>query len=1121
MKKLLLFLALVIGIASFAQDWQYIGGSGALGSASEIEIAQGSNGTLYAFYKDGSNGTVKKWTGEAWVLVGTAGFAASNIFDLQIEVLEDDYPVVAYKRSFSGERINVKYFNGSSWVDYGYSLGMLTEHDKEYDISVSPNDGIYLTYYNLESAIGNTNNLITASLGTGTISQYGGDIAWDDNDTYYDNVLGAYIDDSEDTWVAYGEFDVGSGGSYLKHKNGASYNSYTLFSGAQIDAIDIIDQGTKVGVAYESEGTSNLYYRTFNKSTSSFEGASLVTTSNLEFALTDKTSSSSYIFYKYGTFNYRVTEYNNESSPAIQNQWTNFGPTTSTITSLDVVGKSQFPVVAFISGGEAHVMELSQDPISVSFTTPSVCPDELISIGPITYNDPNYDNSNAIVSISLPGGSPLSNPVVSGTYPDYMVNMDLAYTAAGTYSFDVNYDNNTGDGSGSDNTFNIDVLAAPNIQFSFPDNEICDNHNPLLLNNFVSPSGGTWSISGGGNLPLGIFNPAAYAPGNYTLTYTRGNPSTGCISSKEFNFTVNGAATVSVSTTTSSCGEDDGTATATVTTNPSGGDYDIYWSNGDTTNLADTLAPGMYFVNVYTAEGCLTMDQVAIENDDINLSGVVTNATCYGGDNGSIDLTITGAGGPYNIYWSNGDSDEDPTDLIAGPYNVTVTDQNGCSASQVFNVGQASEITWTAGDNAPSCNSTDGLAYCQTSGGTAPYSWQWFNSNNNPVGSNNDTLDNISGGYYYVIITDANGCTATWNTVVNEAGGPTVTIDSVMAAGCANEGAIYTTIDAPSGILDIGWNNGDVTEDITGLNPGYYAIWVQDNSGCIGMASTTIDAILPDPVEVCLVTVDTLTTTNKVVWEKPISTSISHFNVYRETSQAGLFQIVDSVLYSEDSEFTDPIASPIIRSWRYKLSSVDLCGNESELSDDHKTIHLTISQGLGGNINLHWDHYEGFNYATYEVWRHDNVNGWVNIQNLANSSTSYTDFPSVTDELDYMVVITPPGTCSSTKANDYNSSRSNRSAGVFVPGGGEIGIDENNAITVDLFPNPSNGKFKLILENNDKKDIQVITTNGAVVYQLTSFENEVDFDLSGVEPGIYVLVIQNGKEKTTKKLIIK
>lgn len=1121
MKKLLCILSLFAGGLAFGQDWQYIGGEGALGASDEIQIAQGSNGTLYAFYKDGSFGTVSEWDGDSWIFLDTDQFTHGNIFDLQIAVLEDGFPVVAYKRTFSGERINVKYYNGSFWVDYGYSLGMLTDHSKEYKLSVSENDGIYLTYYNEESSVGSTGTLMTVSLGASeSISQYGGDIANDANDTYYDNVLGAFVDGNEDTWVAYGEFDVGSGGSYLKYKNGASYNSFTLFSGAQIENMEILNLNQKVGLGYVSEGTTNLYYRNFNRTSTTFESASLVTTTNSGYALSNSNTGTSYVFYKDGLFSYRVREYGNATtSPSILNTWSNFG-TSNSISSLDIVGGTGFPVVAFIANGDAHVMELGQNPTVANFTTPSVCPGESVVLGSITYNDPNYDNTNSSVAVTNAGGSTvLSNVVVSGNYPTYTITADVAH-GAGNYSFDAAYDNETPDGSGLNTNHNFNVLIAPNITFSFPTNQLCDNHGPLLLNNFVSPSGGNWSIVGGGNLPMGILDPAGAAPGNYSLEYTVTNPLNGCSDTDQFDFTLNGAADVSVVTTPSSCGEDDGTATATVTTNPPGAGYDIYWSNGDDTDLADSLSPGMYFVNVTTDEGCLTMEQVAIENTDINLSGVVTNATCFGEASGSIDLTISGSSGPYDIFWSNGSTDEDPTDLAAGPYNVTVYDDNGCNASQAFAVGQADEITWTAGNDAPSCNSTDGLAFCQTMGGTAPYSWQWYNSDDTPIGTDNDTVNNISGGYYYVVITDAAGCTATWNTVVNEAGGPTVSIDSVYSAGCASDGAVYVTIDAPVGVDEIGWNNGETTEDITGLDPGYYAIWVVDNSGCVGMASTTVDAIQPAPVDICLVTVDTITTTNKVVWEKPISTTISHFNVYRETSQAGLFQIVDSVLYSEESEFTDPIASPLIRSWRYKISSVDDCGNESELSEDHKTIHLTISQGLGGNINLHWDHYEGFNYATYDVWRHDNTNGWTNIQNLPTSSISLTDIPTITDGLDYMVVVTPPGTCTSTKANDYNSSRSNRSAGVFVPGGG-VGVEENEIITVDLFPNPSNGKFKLVLNNNEKKEVQVISTNGSVVYNVVSFSNEVDFDLSNVDPGIYFLVIQNGKEKTSKKLIIK
>lgn len=1093
------------GSLCFAQDWQYIGGEGALGSTSEVDIAVGSNGTLYALYIDGTRGSVKKWSGSTWTLVGSTQFTHNNISDVQIALVENDYPVVAYKHQ-SGSSIGVKYFNGTSWVSFGSNGGdYSTSVGKEFSLVTSENDGVYLTYYDVDGTFGSGNTLKTVSLNLATGLQYGDDIANDANDTYYDSHVGSFIDGNEDSWITYDENDVGSGGTYLKKKNGASYTSYTVLSGSQTNGIDCIDLGTSVGVVYTPSG-DNYYYTNLNKS-SGFFGSSPWIGSYTDVDITNN-GTDLFLFGRRGGAHV-VRQYNN--STALVTNWSDIGPSAN-VSSPSITHNGDFPVIAMVEGGQASVMELNVA-ATVDYTAENFCVGTSITSDDITVSDPNYDNSNATVSVT--GGGPLSNGSISGTYPNYNASfdVDMSSSSNGLYSIDFIYD-------GQSHSANLALFSNPEIVFDFPTNEICTNGNAIDLNDHVSPSGGEWELIGEEVVDGGILDPSDETPGNYNLSYTFTNPITGCEGTDIFNFDLYASPSVSITSTPSSCGEDDGTATATITIS-TGDSYSVYWSNGDITEMADSLNPGMYFVNVRTINGCVAMAPASIENTDLTLSANITPATCFGEASGLIDLTINGTGADYSIHWSNGSTDEDLSDLLSGPYVVTVEDENGCVASQPFFVSQPNQITWTAGSNVSTCTGGDGLAYCQVTGGSSPYDFQWFNSDGTSIGTNNDTLDNISGGFYQVIITDAAGCSANWNTTVNETGGPTVTIDSVYNASCSDDGSIFTTIDAPSGIQEIGWNSGETTEDITGLAPGYYAIWVIDNSGCTGMASYELEAILPEPLDICLVSVDTNTTTNKVVWEKPVSSTIASFNVYRETSQAGLFQLVDEVLYSEESEFTDPVASPQVRSWRYKISSVDLCGRESELSEDHKTIHLTISQGLGSNVNLHWDQYIGINYSTYNIWRHDAIDGWGTgpLVALPLSSTSYTDIPATDDELDYMVVIDLPGTCSSSKANDYNSSRSNRSQGVFSPD--DISVDELESSIIELYPNPSNGQFKLVLDGIGMKQVKIISSNGKMIYQNQTTSNEVNFNLSNIEAGMYHLIIQSDKQNIMKKIMIR
>ncbi|MCB0479763.1 MAG: hypothetical protein KDC84_16460, partial [Crocinitomicaceae bacterium] len=188
---------------------------------------------------------------------------------------------------------------------------------------------------------------------------------------------------------------------------------------------------------------------------------------------------------------------------------------------------------------------------------------------------------------------------------------------------------------------------------------------------------------------------------------------------------------------------------------------------------------------------------------------------------------------------------------------------------------------------------------------------------------------------------------------------------------------------------------------------------------------------------ICLVTVDSLTTTNLLIWERVTLTGISHFNIYRETGAIGNYPLVGTVSASAESIWNDVNASPLTTSWRYKITQVDDCGSESNKSLHHKTMHVTINKGLGTTYNVFWDDYEGITYTSVNLYRYDQTNGIVVLATLPANVYSYTDDPgNDTLGLDYFVGFDLANACTSSRAQDYNGTRSNRSAGIFDPGNG-------------------------------------------------------------------------------------
>jgi hypothetical protein len=251
---------------------------------------------------------------------------------------------------------------------------------------------------------------------------------------------------------------------------------------------------------------------------------------------------------------------------------------------------------------------------------------------------------------------------------------------------------------------------------------------------------------------------------------------------------------------------------------------------------------------------------------------------------------------------------------------------------------------------------------------------------------------------------------------------------------------------------------------------------------------------------------------------------MDHYNIYREGSVAGNFELIDTVSGLNYSIFNDVVASPKVHSWRYKISAVNQCGEEGPLSEVHKTIHIVIAQSLGNTYNVSWDEYEGFSYSTVYLWRYTNVTGWSIVDSLPSNVYSYTDNVPNPLGLDYMIEIKPPSNCSVGKAQDYNSSRSNKCSGHMLPGVGtgasNNGIEEYaTELPISMYPNPSKGTVNFNNENNEITQVSLVNAMGQTVEQFNFISSE-NKDFSYLEAGIYFVKFTVNNQSSIKKLIL-
>ncbi|MBN4051349.1 T9SS type A sorting domain-containing protein [bacterium AH-315-M05] len=215
---------------------------------------------------------------------------------------------------------------------------------------------------------------------------------------------------------------------------------------------------------------------------------------------------------------------------------------------------------------------------------------------------------------------------------------------------------------------------------------------------------------------------------------------------------------------------------------------------------------------------------------------------------------------------------------------------------------------------------------------------------------------------------------------------------------------------------------------------------------CVDKAEIILHYINIQIPEICLVTVDTATNKNLVVWEKT-SFPAASYNIYRETLTPGVYDSIANVPYNSLSNYLDVSSDPNTQSDRYKISWIDSLGNESGLSYEHKTIHLiTDLDTINDRVQLTWDAYEGVSFCNYTIYRGVSPNNMDSLAIVSGNTTTYTDFSPLSDTSCYMIEVVHFNGCVATDpATNFNLSYSNISCtGTF-----NVPIPEICIVTVD------------------------------------------------------------------------
>ncbi len=440
------------------------------------------------------------------------------------------------------------------------------------------------------------------------------------------------------------------------------------------------------------------------------------------------------------------------------------------------------------------------------------------------------------------------------------------------------------------------------------------------------------------------------------------------------------------------------------------------------------------------------------------------------------DTIILDPGNGFSSYlWQNSSNEQTQKVYSTGLYWVEVSSSQGCikrdSIIVTVNPLPQADFSYTKG-----CENNN-TQFTDLSIANAPSIINWHWDFGDPLISNDTSnlqnplyVYNSTGTYQVTLsVINSKGCEHDTSMTVDVYNSPDVDLGPDQTICSGSSVLLDPLISGGSPPYTYQWNTGSSDSSIwvSPVSNTTYSVIVFDNNLCEGYDTIHLNIQqVYQGEEICIVTVDSASQKNLIVWEKTNGVGIASYKIYKQ----GYPVAIATVPFDNLSVYIDLASNPGVISNSYRITAIDSCGHESGYSDYHRTILLTTSVGVPSGVNLNWNVYEGFSYDWFYIYRGSSPNTLYLLDSVPHANNLPHQYPDVNPpplDIYYRVVVNkhPDSICNPSEGKSlsgpFKKSLSNIGDGgeayefqlrVFLQGPYKNGQMQTTLNQMDLIP---------------------------------------------------------------------